>query len=612
MDSVRSSTTRGSITAMFMALLGFGGWAVLLAAHMVPESPAGGAMSDTPPLPFLIFLVVIVAARSMAFPLFTKTIVSLDSAFYVAATICLGSVTAGFLVAIALTLDALSRLFVTGKRLARRRPDWIEALTYVVYFGGMSGALLMLSAWLFDVDSVAVGPEIGRLDVFGRVIGVGLTLLLAHYSVQAARLKLLGRSFASFFRRTTLPGMVAEASLLPLAAVVVYVFHPEEPLGLALLGATYLVLNFAFSRLTRTSAQLRQRVAELETLNATARRLAASLERQELVEVVAHETLRAIPEAETLTLAHRDEEGTEEFVAEGELVPQGEPVPEGELVIDHYDRKRSRFRRLRVQAEGSAPGWVLSHGEPRLLADLSKAGLMPASGEARGAWIGVPIVIYGKVEGVLALQTSRRGAFGADHLRLLESIGAQATVALQNARLYELAMVDGLTGLFVRRYFDARLEEEVQRARRYGATFSVVMMDIDNFKELNDTHGHQAGDQVLRAISSIVRREMRAVDTAARYGGEEISFILPRTGVVEAYNVAERVREQISAFQSEAGLSVTASFGVASYPESGAADAEELLALADRALYRAKRTGKNRVELYWPDDRGEAPVLRTV
>jgi diguanylate cyclase (GGDEF)-like protein len=607
MDSLRSSTSRGSITAMFMALLGLAGWAVLLAAHALPESPAGGAMSETPPLPFLIFLVVIVAARSMAVPLFTKTIVSLDSAFYVAATLCLGSVTAGFLVAIALTLDALSRLFFAGQARSRRRPDWIESLTYVVYFGGMSGALLMLSAWLFAVDSVALGPEMGRLEIFGRVLGVGLTLLLAHYSVQAARLKLLGRSFASFFRRTTLPGMVAEASLLPLAAVVVYVYHPDEPLGLALLGATYLVLNFAFSRLTRTSAALRQRVTELETLNATARRLAASLERQELVEVVAHETLRAIPEAENLTLAHREEEDAAEGGGRDRDGAEGV-----QLVVDHYDRKRSRFRRIRASAQASAPAWVLSHGESRLIPDVSRSELLPASGEARGAWMGVPIVIYGQVEGVLAVHTPRPGVLGPDHLRLLESIGAQATVALQNARLYELAMVDGLTGLFVRRYFDARLEEEVQRARRYGAGFSIVMMDIDNFKELNDTHGHQAGDQVLRAVASIVRREMRAVDTAARYGGEEISFILPRTGVVEAHNVAERVRGQVAGFETEAGLSVTASFGVASYPESGASDADELLALADRALYRAKRAGKNRVEIVWPDDRGEAPALRTV
>jgi diguanylate cyclase (GGDEF)-like protein len=178
-------------------------------------------------------------------------------------------------------------------------------------------------------------------------------------------------------------------------------------------------------------------------------------------------------------------------------------------------------------------------------------------------------------------------------------------VALQNARLYELAMVDGLTGLFVRRYFDARLDEEVERSKRFGSDFSVVMMDIDDFKHLNDSFGHPVGDRLLRGIAETIRRQMRAVDTAARYGGEEFAMILPRTSMVDGYNQAERIRQQIADYRFTADdqvLSVTASFGIASFPESGAEDAESLIRLADRALYRAKRTGKNRVELYWADD----------
>jgi two-component system cell cycle response regulator len=176
-------------------------------------------------------------------------------------------------------------------------------------------------------------------------------------------------------------------------------------------------------------------------------------------------------------------------------------------------------------------------------------------------------------------------------------------------------MVDGLTGLFVRRYFDARLDEEVQRSLRFGNEFSVVMMDIDDFKHLNDTHGHPVGDRLLKGISETVRRSMRAVDTAARYGGEEFAMILPRTPMVEAYNQAERIRQAIADFRLQSDgqvLSVTASFGIASYPESGADGPEALVRLADRALYRAKRTGKNRVELFWPDDASARPSLRPV
>jgi diguanylate cyclase (GGDEF)-like protein len=214
---------------------------------------------------------------------------------------------------------------------------------------------------------------------------------------------------------------------------------------------------------------------------------------------------------------------------------------------------------------------------------------------------------------VIAVQSTHAAAFRKEHQTLLESLSLQIAAALQNAHLYELAMVDGLTGLFMRRYFDARIEEEIERSKRYKTPFSVVMMDVDDFKKLNDDHGHLIGDRVLRAIANVVKAQMRGVDTAARYGGEEIALILPRTEMVSAYNVGERIRAAVADIRVTTDseppkvLSITASFGVASYPESKAADGEDLVRRADRALYRAKKTGKNRVELFWSDESG--PVM---
>jgi two-component system cell cycle response regulator len=156
-------------------------------------------------------------------------------------------------------------------------------------------------------------------------------------------------------------------------------------------------------------------------------------------------------------------------------------------------------------------------------------------------------------------------------------------------------------------YFDARIEEEFERARRYENGFSVVMVDVDDFKSLNDTYGHLVGDRVLRAVAAIVKSNMRGVDTAARYGGEEIALILPRTEMVSALNQAERIRAAIADHRiatDNGVISVTASFGIAAYPESGASSAEDVVRRADRALYRAKKTGKNRVELFWNEDSG--------
>jgi len=385
------------------------------------------------------------------------------------------------------------------------------------------------------------------------------------------------------------PGILAEASLLPIAIVLVLLYDPAHRLAFVLLSLTYLLIDLVFSRLSRTRKQLEARLHELEILNATARRLSASLELEELVEAVARETCKAIPEAEAVALVHR---------RPGELG----------FVLDGYDHTADRFfRQAMIEGEG-ATGWVMSRGLPRRIDDLAHADVAVASTQGIRSWLGVPLFIHGGCEGVIAVQSTRRAAFRADHQRLLESLALQIAAALQNARLYELAMVDGLTGLFVRRYFDARIEEEIERSRRYGTPFSVVMIDVDDFKNLNDEHGHLIGDRVLRTIASTIKSQMRGVDTAARYGGEEIALILPRTEMVAAYNVGERIRtavaEQRVTTDSDPPkvLGVTASFGIASYPESGAESGEDLVRRADRALYRAKRTGKNRVELFWSDE----------
>jgi diguanylate cyclase (GGDEF)-like protein len=143
----------------------------------------------------------------------------------------------------------------------------------------------------------------------------------------------------------------------------------------------------------------------------------------------------------------------------------------------------------------------------------------------------------------------------------------------------------------------------------------MIMMDVDDFKNLNDTYGHLVGDRVLRAIANVVKAQMRGVDTAARYGGEEIAVILPRTEMVGAYSLAERIREGIAELRITTDedpprvLGVTASLGIAAFPESKASDGTDLVRRADRALYRAKRTGKNRVELYWTDDTGPSRAI---
>ncbi len=586
-----------SVGQAFTIAVGVIGWSVVVGL------PIAGVLPDPEPTAALwiaLFVTVILAARVLAFRV-EGSVLSLDSAYYVAAALCVGSVGAGRLVAVALTIDASVRLYLARshgrrQRVAEGRDDggWLAELGYVLYFGGFSGGLLVFCGWLFGADHLTSKDP---WEVARRVVSIAVLFLALHYTVQGIRLRIFGRSWRAYFKELALPGVVAEASLMPIGVVLVLLYDPDEPLGFLLLSMTYLLINLVFSRLSRTSKQLHERVHDLEILTATARRLSASLQLEELVEAVARETIKAIPEAEAVALVHRRAGGESGFV------------------LDGYDGASDKFFRQPMSEGEGAAGWVMTKGQTKRIDDLTDTDVaVDEGGSGIRSWLGVPLFMYGGCEGVIVVQSTQPAAFRADHERLLESLALQIAAALQNAHLYELAMVDGLTGLFMRRYFDARIEEEVERSKRYGTPFSVVMMDVDNFKKLNDEHGHLIGDRVLKAISNVVKAQMRGVDTAARYGGEEIAMILPRTDMLNAYNVGERIRaaiaEQRVTTDSEPPkvLSVTASFGIASYPETKAANGEDLVRRADRALYRAKKTGKNRVELFWSDDTGPARI----
>jgi diguanylate cyclase (GGDEF)-like protein len=195
----------------------------------------------------------------------------------------------------------------------------------------------------------------------------------------------------------------------------------------------------------------------------------------------------------------------------------------------------------------------------------------------------------------------RRGAFDAAASRVLGVLANQAAAALStiqmNDRIKDMAMRDGLTGLYNRRAFDEQLRHALGREDRQKGRLGLVLLDIDHFKKLNDTFGHPAGDAVLRHTAHVVEQHLRRADEASRFGGEEFALILPGTDEAGALRLAERVRGGVEKAQlvfEGARLSVTVSLGVAVWPSDGQHE-ETLLAAADRALYAAKQAGRNRV-----------------
>jgi diguanylate cyclase (GGDEF)-like protein len=164
-------------------------------------------------------------------------------------------------------------------------------------------------------------------------------------------------------------------------------------------------------------------------------------------------------------------------------------------------------------------------------------------------------------------------------------------------RLQQHAVFDAVTGLRNHRYFQVRLRDELKRTDRQGAVTSLVLLDLDDFKKVNDQHGHTVGDQVLRLVGTVLERNARGADVVCRYGGEEFAAILPETGLQDAVTVAERFRLAVQ--QASSAPSVTISAGVACYPEHGGSS-DRLIAAADAALYRAKDAGKNCVKVAAP------------
>lgn len=249
-------------------------------------------------------------------------------------------------------------------------------------------------------------------------------------------------------------------------------------------------------------------------------------------------------------------------------------------------------------------GFVAERATPVLLPSTS--GPRPAKDEPQfPVAIAVPLYSEDRIMAVLAAyRRDEQALFTIEDLETVVFLAEQGGVAVENVRLHEeaqrLSLTDGLTGTWNRRFFQMQFRQALATALRFERPFSLLMLDLDHFKELNDTYGHQRGDAVLIEFSQRVKHTLREIDTFARYGGEEFICLLPETDAEGAFTTGEKIREAIRS-QSFGGageepVKVTVSIGVAAYPKHGNSF-HELVETADRALYRAKESGRDRVEV---------------
>ncbi len=281
----------------------------------------------------------------------------------------------------------------------------------------------------------------------------------------------------------------------------------------------------------------------------------------------------------------------------------------GDLVVKSLFGIDASVEGLRVPFGDGIAGWAARERQLLLVRDARADGRFPLqrwTGAQDGSVLAVPMIFQGECVGVLDFCRPVIDAFGDDEVSFLQSVASQAAMAIANARLHErtvaLSLTDPLTGLGNRRSLFERLEMELERAERFSEGCALAMIDVDHFKNLNDVHGHLAGDAALRRVGELLGGAVRRVDTVARYGGEEFAVVLPRVSSAVALEVAEKVRGLIasSAFEHGArqpGGRVTISIGVACFP-GDARDLATLIDCADAALFAAKRKGRDAVVAY--------------
>jgi diguanylate cyclase (GGDEF)-like protein len=293
----------------------------------------------------------------------------------------------------------------------------------------------------------------------------------------------------------------------------------------------------------------------------------------------------------------------------------------GELNFDIFVENGEFLPPFRSRLEGGISAWVVRNRKPVFVRNWNneieqlpfEAGMVGAPTQAI---ISVPLMAKNKLVGVMSAQSVTPDAFDHDHLRLLTSIAGQAALALENAKLhaqvFEQAQRDPLTGVFNHGTFIDKLHGLVSEASTHRRTVTLIMLDIDRFKQYNDTYGHLAGDDVLRSIVVAIQDHLKSTDVVGRWGGEEFGIILPEVSRAQARLIAERIRQTaarttLKDLHNRSIPSPTVSQGVALYPDD-ATSIEELIDKADSALYRAKDLGRNQIA-EWVDLEGDRGPL---
>jgi diguanylate cyclase (GGDEF)-like protein len=350
----------------------------------------------------------------------------------------------------------------------------------------------------------------------------------------------------------------------------------------------YIQLNLENKSLRLAVAKNRKADEKLTYMSDITKSIVSILDKERLLNTLLDKSLQLI-NAEQGSLMILDNE-TSELVVEARRSAD-------DMVQEH----------MRFKKDEGISGMVLEKGGSILVEDIEKDPRIRKVNRPRyrtKSFLSVPIKIEDRLAGVLNLSDKvKGGVFNAEDLNLLESFISNVAIAIersilfkQTEKLQKLSITDHLTGIYNRRYLNRRLSEEITRYNRYKHPFSFMMLDLDKFKEYNDTFGHIAGDNLLKNLAHVMEKSLRTIDIAARFGGDEFVTIFPQTPKIDAIQISNRLKEKIDKSLSEHNIEMplSISVGLATFPDD-ASSIMELIEKTDQALYLAKKGGGNRV-----------------
>ncbi|MBN2115022.1 MAG: GGDEF domain-containing protein [Anaerolineales bacterium] len=487
-----------------------------------------------------------------------------------------------FILPIAITFVGIMVSLIVGNLIGRSPPK-IELIVYgcIVIAGTLFGNMLIIRSSNFNesygwLNAILTGIGMGLLpyilpEDLSEISHILIPLAVIAIAIVSGRAHGYGTLLAIF--------------LLDLPHLIGVVGETEEALGF---GVPYAVSLVALEAVVRIKDTTQQHIHRLETINKVSRQIMLSLQIEQTISLL-NATIQEALEADTYFIG----------ILKG-----------NEIHLDLFYDEGEYFNGAKAPLEGTLSGWVIRNEKALFLPDLRREvelegvkNFVLGKEKTSLSWMGVPLKGE-NVTGVIALASYQPNAFDSADMELLSSLGQHITVALDNtirhARVEQQAQLDSMTGVYNHGYFLKNLARQALESAANRTPLSLIMLDVDFFKQYNDTYGHLVGDRILKALCTAIKDHIKQSDAVGRWGGEEFIISLPGASGLEALQVAERIGKTMATLhvldREQRTIPVpTVSQGIAIYPTE-ADEIYRLIDLADRRLYIAKERGRNQIE----------------